>query len=264
MNEVTVTESIQDAYVLASREVMQFFRRPARFLSFIIQPLILLLIFGLAGRIFRATPDGFPYVLFIIPGIIVQRLMTTASRGGMGLIRDRHGGFLREVLVAPVARGSILVGLSSGHVFRAGLQALLLLGAGVILGLRFGGGILAPVNLLICLAIVLSMGFAVVMLSMALAWKMDDQQNFSVVVAYATVPLFLLSGGLFSLNDVPVWLQIVLKLNPLTYVVDSLRYFALDPRAAHMPIAFDLLFLLGFLLVAFSVGLKVMRTKQAD
>lgn len=262
---MSMLDPIRDAYLLGARETIQFFRRPTRLISFVLQPLMFLFLFGFGIKAtLRPEVDGFDYVLFIIPGLVGQRMITTASRGGMGLIRDRHGGFLKEVLVAPVSRSAVLVGLSVGHVLRTVLQGMLLLLIGVWVGLRFGGGSFAPVNFLIVVAITFLMGLSIVMLSMALAWKMDDQQNFALISTYLTFPLFLLSGALYPLGRLPAWLGIPVKLNPLTYAVDAMRYFALAPEAGHFPIVYDLMVVVGFALLSLGVGLHVMKTEQAD
>lgn len=257
--------TVGDAYLLMMREVTQFFRRPTRLLSFVLQPLLFLALFGFGIKAaLRPDVGGFDYVHFILPGIAAQRMLMSASRGGMGLIRDRNGGFLKSVLVAPVSRISVLLGLSSGHVFRSFLQAMMLLLIGVWMGLPFGGTSMAPLNFLMVLLIVAAMGLSIIMLSMALAWKMDDQQDFATVTGYLTMPLFLLSGALYRLDRLPAFLSIPVKLNPLTYGVDAMRHFALAPEAANWPIHLDLMAIAGFFLLSLSVGVHVMRTRQGE
>jgi ABC-2 type transport system permease protein len=262
---VSAVHVATDAFILGWREVVQFFRRPARLVSFFLQPLLFLglFAFGIKATL-RPQVDGYDYVLFVIPGLVGQRLVTTASRGGMGLIRDRHGGFLKEVLVAPVSRSAVLIGLSAGHVFRSVLQGIFLLLIGVSLGLAFGGGAFAPLNFVLCVLVMSAMGLAIVMLSMALAWRMDDAQNFMLFANYLTMPLFLLSGALYPLGRLPAWLAVPVKLNPLTYAVDASRSLALGPGAGHFPLYLDILVVVGFFFLALGLGLRVMRLPQAE
>lgn len=257
--------TIADAWLLAAREIAQFFRRPARLVTTFIQPLLFLALLGFGVKAaLRPDVGGFDYVAFIIPGLVGQRMLTTASRGGMGLIRDRHAGFLKEVLVAPVKRSSILVGLSVGHVFRSIFQGTLLLLIGWWFGIQYGGGANAALNFVLVLVIMLLMGTAIVMLSMAIAWKSDDPQNFSLATTYLVLPLFLLSGALYPPTRLPAWLAVPMKLNPLTYCVDAIRHLALGPEASYFPLLNSFGVMIGLFLVAMGVGLNVMRTKQAD
>lgn len=262
---MSLVHVVADSYLLAKRETVQFFRRPVRLVSFFLQPLMFLFFFGFGIRAaLRPDVGGIDYVVFIIPGLVGQRLITTAARGGMGLIRDRHGGFLKEVLVAPVDRAAVLMGLSMGHVIRSVLQGVLLLAIGVSVGLHFGGTAAAPLNFLMTIVVMTTMGLSIVMLSMAVAWKMDDQQNFGVVTTYLTFPLFLLSGALYPVSRLPAFLSIPVKLNPLTYAVDAMRYFAIGPHASNIPIVIDVMVITGFFLAALGFGMRILRTKQAD
>jgi ABC-2 type transport system permease protein len=257
-----LADGTRDAFVLAAREARQFFRRPLRILSTFMGPLVLLGFAIVLGTAFRYRPDGYSYAAFLIPGIVGQRMIGNAARGGLGLIRDRNGGFLREVLVAPVARPAILMGISMGHLLRSVFQCLVLLGVGFFLGIQFGGGLLAPINFIMCMLVAVTMGLAIVILSLAIAWKMDDAQNFSLISGYISLPLFIFSGSLVRLKDMPWYIELLGRLDPLTYAVDAMRYFALDPSVARYPIAFDLMAVLGIFLITLAIGLRVMRSSR--
>lgn len=264
---MSVWASVNDAYLLARRETTQLFRRKARLIGLFVQPLLFLLVFGFLFDIaLRPNADGWEYLAFLVPGLVGQRMITTASRGGMGLIRDRGGGFLKEVLVAPVSRTSVLMGLAFGQTIRAVIQGLFLILVGIAItdDLRFGGSWTSPLLILAALGIALMMGLAIVMLSMAVAWKMDDAQEFSLVATYLTWPLFFLSGAMYPLSRVPQWLKIPILFNPLSYAVDGMRQLGLGPRAAHFPLWLDILVVFAVFLLALSFALKVMGTQQAD
>lgn len=257
---MTRTFSFSDVNVLWMREVVQFFRRPVRLVSLMIQPLLFLFLFGFGLRAaFDVQVEGFDYVLFIIPGLIGQRMITTASRGGMSVMRDRQGGFLKEVLVAPVSRTAVLLGLALGHVTRSLFQGAMLLAVGLWFGMRFGGDVLAPLRVLGIFAAMLLMGLAIVHLSFAIAWRMDDPQLYATVSAWLVLPLFLLSGGLFPVSGLPWWLGWPIRLNPLTYAVDAMRSLALGPGAAHFPLWLDFVAIGGFFALATLVAVRVMR-----
>lgn len=247
--------------VLWAREVTQFFRRPLRVAGLLVGPLIWLFVFGFGvSRGLGVRVQGYDYVHFILPGIIGMILINSMSRGGMSILRDREAGFLREVLVAPVSRFSILLGVGLGRVTRALLQAMLIVAAGLFLGVNFGGGASAILSFAAMLGLIVLIGLALASLTIGLAWKMDDMQTYASVSAWAIFPLTLLSGGIYPIQRLPPWLGIPIHLNPLTYGIDSLRWAILGPGAANFPILLDLAVLVGFLLVSMAFGSRVMRT----
>jgi len=237
------------------RELKQMFRRPSRMLGFLMQPLMWLFLFGFGvGKGLGVTVNGTPYILFILPGILGMKLLYGSSRAGMSVLRDRQGGFLKEVFVAPVRRTSILVGVALGQVSRTLIQGLFLIGAGYLMGLRMGLG-----QLLLLLLVMALVGAALVMVGIALAWYSDDPATFATASNFVILPLFLLSGSLFDVSKLPTWFGVLVKLNPLTYCVDALRQIALGPSFANFPLVLDVLIVFGWLLIGLSAGSLILR-----
>ena len=237
----------------------QMVRRPARIVGLLMQPLIWLFIFGLGvGTALNITIQGLPYILFILPGILGMKMVQGASRAGIGILRDRQAGFLKEVFVAPVRRMTILLGVAAGQVTRALVQGLLLIGAGFLLGLR-----VTPFQLLMLILVMALVGFALMMMGIALAWVSEDATTFGTASNFIVFPMFLLSGGLYQTSKLPAWMAIPIRLNPLTYAVDAMRQIALGTKFAHFPLYLDLMVLFSLVLIGLSAGSIVLR-RAAD
>lgn len=242
------------------REMRQMYRRPLRIISFFIQPLLWLALFGIGLRSLGVRPNGYDYVLFILPGILVQRLLSSATRGGMSVLRDRQSGFLREVFVAPVSRGGILMGVTLGVVTRAILEGLLLIGVAYFLGLRLGHDPWVFLNKITALIVLMmALGMALVMIGIAVAWMSDDAMTFAVASNWAIFPLSLLSGALYPVSRLPGWLAVLSKANPLTYGVDALRQVCLGDRAGNFPFWLDCTVIAAFVFLGLYLGNTYLR-----
>jgi ABC-2 type transport system permease protein len=253
-----------EARILWLREMTQFSRRPTRILGLFIQPMIWVL-FALVLHVgLGATgKNGFNYMQYTLPGSMSVMILASSSRGGMTILRDRSAGFLKEVLVAPVSRFNILLGIASGVVTRSLMQATILMVVGIILGVPYGGVLGFTLTWVGALAVLSLFGIGLVTFMMALAWKIDDMQTYAMASSYAVLPLSLLSGALYSTEGLPAWLTIVASLNPLTYASDALRAVVLGPGVARLPLVLDIAFLAGFSMVCLAFGSSVMR-KSVD
>jgi ABC-2 type transport system permease protein len=226
----------------------------------LLQPLMWLLVFGVGiRRGLGVTVQGFDYIHYILPGIMGMNLLTAATRGGTSILRDKEWGFLKEVLVAPVSRVSILLGIGLGVVTRSAIQSFLLLLAGLALGITFGSGLDAVVAIVLAFALLFILGMALVSLTVALAWRLDDLPTYSSVSNAVTLPLVLLSGSLFPVKNLPDWLAFPIQLNPLTYGIDGIRQALLGSAAGHFELWLDVLVLAAFLLVTVAFATTVMR-----
>ena len=208
-------------YVLWMREMKRWWRAKSRIVGSLAMPLFFLVFLGLGFR--RMTIPGLAgdvdYIRFLVPGIIGMSILFSSTFGGLSVLWDREFGFLKEIMVAPVSRVSIVLGRIAGGATTALIQAVLILAISYIMGFKI-------INILsIFLAIVFMILIAVTFLGLGLifASKMRDMQGFSIVMNFVIFPLFFLSGALYPLENFPVWLRYISKLDPLTYGVDGLR-----------------------------------------
>jgi len=207
--------------VMWLREVKRFLRSRARMVGALGQPLLFLVALGYGlGPVFRQAGQG-NYLEFIAPGIIGMAIIFTSIFNGMQMIWDRQFGFLKETMVAPVSRLSIMFGRTLGGATVATMQGILVLIIAVIAGFR-------PVSLPALVPAVFVMLLVALLFSalgMAVASRLRDMQGFQLIMNFLVMPLFFLSGALFPLNNVPKTLFWIARLDPLAYGVDALRHF---------------------------------------
>jgi ABC-2 type transport system permease protein len=153
------------------------------------------------------------------PGIMAMVIMMAAMIGLAGSIsRERELGTLDGIISAPISRLSIILGKSMAQVVRGLLQAILTL---VLAMLLFGvvvHGNLALLALLLLLTVFSFVGLGVIISSLA-----SQQETAMTIMMTLTFPMLFLSGALFPLQQMPVVMQWISKVLPLTYAVSALR-----------------------------------------
>lgn len=207
-------------YVLWFRQLKKYVRSTPRIIGSLGQPLLFLLVFGFGfGSIFEKAGGG-NYIQFLVPGIVAMAVIFTAIFGGIELIWDRQFGFLKETMVAPVSRFSIMLGRTMGGASVAVIQGIAILLISFLVGFKMN-------NLLMIFPALVFMfltAFFFTALGTTIASKLTDMQAFPIIMNFLVMPLFFLSGSIFPLNTAPKALQILGKLDPLSYGIDGLRY----------------------------------------
>jgi ABC-2 type transport system permease protein len=211
-----------------------------------------LVVFGFGFRqILAKSSLGIDFLQFVYPGIIAMNVMGIAFFSSVSTVWDREFGFLKEILVAPVSRTSIVVGKIAGAATVATLQALILLVLAPFIGVPLSGTIVFH---LIIFMILLS--FSIAGLGLLIASLMTTTESFSVVMQVLFFPMFFLSGAFFPLAQVPYWMSLLSKADPLTYGVDAFRQIMLSGEAgveAVKNLALNSLTVDAFILLAFFV-----------
>ena len=230
--------------VLWLRQVRRYFRSRSRIVGSIGQPLLFLLALGYGlGAVFERAGQG-DYLQFLVPGIIMQTILFSSIFWGAIIIFDRRFGFLSELLVAPVSRLRILTGSSLGGSTTTLIQAVLVLVIAVVLGFRLDNWLVLPLAFVMMAVMCLALS----QFGAALASSVEDFQGFQAITSFVMFPLFFLSNALYPLASAPDILRIVASLNPISYMVDGLRYVLLGQ--SYFPIALDLVVLLATLIAA--------------
>lgn len=220
-------------YYLWKREMIRFFRSKSRVIGSIGMPFFFLVMlgFGLGGVV--SLEGGENYLDFVAPGILGMVLLFGSVFSGVIVLMDKQFGFLKETLVAPVRRESIVLGKALGGASTAVVQGILML---IVMALM---GVTIPLSsILPMIAIMFLVSAAFVSVGIALASMMDDMHGFQLIVNFLIFPLFLFSGAIFPLDSVPEIIRLISYLDPLTYGVDALRLVILG--SSRFPIALDL------------------------
>lgn len=236
-------------YVLWLRELKRFSRAKSRILGALGMPLFFLAFLGLGFK--RMSLPGLSsdisYVWFLVPGIIGMSLLFSSTFGGLSVLWDREFGFLKEIMVAPVSRVSIVLGRIAGGVTTALIQGLLILAISLLLGFK----VRSALWLLVALGFMVLISVTFLGLGLIFASRMRDMQGFPIVMNFVIFPLFFLSGALYPLENFPRFLQYMASLNPLTYGVDGLRASLLGVSTYPLIINF-------LILVVFALGMIVL------
>jgi ABC-2 type transport system permease protein len=226
-------EVFRGTWVIAYRELLRFLQERSRMLSSFAMPLLFLVIFGGGfNRIIGVLTPGIDFVKFIYPGIVTMTVLMTSVFSGLSVVWDREFGFLKEVLVAPLSRTGIVLGKAAGSATVATIQSSMLLVLAPLIGIT-----LTPLLVIKVIPLLIMISLSLSGLGILIASRMRSQQGFHMVVQLIVFPLIFLSGIFFPVNDVPVWLQMISKVNPLTYGVDAIRQIFLGSDFTAVPSA---------------------------
>jgi len=193
-------------------------------------PLLFLVIFGAGfNRIVGALTPGVNFIQFMYPGIIAMTVLTNSVMSGLSVVWDREFGFLKEILVAPLGRSGVVLGKAAGTATVAVVQGIVMLILAPLLGVS-----LTPLMVLELIPILIIISISLSGLGILIASRMRSQQGFQIIVQIIIFPLIFLSGVFFPVNNVPVWMAFISKINPLTYGVDAIRQLFLADELSSM------------------------------
>ncbi|MCL4459291.1 MAG: ABC transporter permease [Chloroflexi bacterium] len=258
--------SLRAIYIMWLRDLLRLKRDQARVVTSLAQPILWLLLIGTGlSPVMRfgigpgSNAIGFDYLKFMFPGVLGMSILFTSMFSGMSIAWDREFGFLKEILVAPVPRWAIAVGKVMGGSTVAVVQGALMLVLAPFLGIT-----LTPAIILKLLPLMFLVSFAITSLGVAIAAGTRSMEGFQMITQFVLLPLFMLSGAVFPLRNLPEWMEILVKLNPVAYGVDPIRQVILRPSvpsAVMETISFnsvqvDLAVVVGFtvLMLLFAMG----------
>lgn len=223
-----MAEIWRGTWVVAYREMVRFVSERSRIVSSLAFPLLFLVIFGAGfGNVIGTLAPGVDFIQFMYPGIVAMTVLTSSLFAGVSVVWDREFGFLREILVAPIGRSGIVLGKALGATITALLQVLIMLILAPILGVS-----LTPLTVLQLIPVVVILSLGLSGLGILIATFMTSQQGFQLIIQLLIFPLIFLAGVFFPVNNVPVWLEVISKINPLTYGVDAIRQIFLGSNPA--------------------------------
>jgi ABC-2 type transport system permease protein len=237
-------------YVLWLREMKRFMRAKSRIIGSLMQPLFFLAFLGL-GFNKMAIPGvaaGVNYISFLVPGILGMTLLFSSSMQGLSVLWDREFGFLKEIMVAPVSRVSIVLGRIAGGTTTTLFQGVLVL----LLSLLMGFHLTHPAGLLAAFFFMVLIAFTFIGFGLIFASLMKDMQGFGIIINFIIFPLFFLSGALYPLQNLPMAVRVLSYADPLTYGIDGLRGVLIGVNS--LPVVVDFLILAGFSLVMLFLG----------
>jgi ABC-2 type transport system permease protein len=234
--ERSLRSDLRAISIVWRREMIRFRRDRLRAVTSLIQPLLFLLVLGtgLSSLAKGSLPSGVDFRTFIYPGVLAMSVLFTAIFSAASIVWDREFGFLREMLVAPVSRASIVIGKCLGGATIATMQGIIILALAGLADVPYN-----PVLMLTLIGEMLLLAFTLTAFGVMMAARITQFQAFMALTQMLVMPLFFLSGALYPLHGLPTWLSVLTRLNPLTYVVGPMRHavfshLPLSPMAEHL------------------------------
>jgi ABC-2 type transport system permease protein len=205
--------------IVWKRELIRFRSDRLRILTTLVQPLLFLFVLGSGlQQLSGASSGGVDLKTFIFPGVLCISVMFTAMFSAASIVWDREFGFLREMMVAPVRRSSIVIGKVLGGTTVAAIQGVIVLALAGAVGVPY-----APTLILGVIALQALLAFTVTAFGVMVAARIKQMQSFMGVMQMLVMPMFFISGALFPVQNLPGWLTVLNRIDPLTYAVDPMR-----------------------------------------
>ncbi len=249
-----MTGFFRTIWVIAYREFLRFIQDRPRMFSSFTMPLVFLVIFGAGfGKLIGQMMPGVDYIQFMYPGILAMVVLMTSVMSGVSIVWDREFGFLKEVLVSPLSRSGVIAGKAIGAATIAIIQGAIMLVLAPILNVPIDlGTVLALLPLLLILSLSLSG------LGLLIGARMRSQQGFQILMQLVIFPMMFLSGIFFPISGVATWLEVLSKLNPVTYGIDAIRQVFLGTEVAGVTVFGHTMSILESALVVAAVGVVLL------
>lgn len=245
-------------YTIWLREMKRFVRYRSRILTSVVTPLLWMVIFGYGlGSAIRFGDMTGGYQAFIYPGIIGQTILFTTIFSGVSVIIDRQYGFLKEILVAPISRPSIVFGKAIGISTAAVIQGVILLILSFVVGVQ-----MTPIIFVACTLLMIPISIGLAGVGLLIASFTDSMEGFNLIMSFVVLPMFLLSGALFPVTGLPTLLQFAIYLDPLTYGVDALRYITLGQGA--IPLYINVIVIMAFAIAMVFLSALMFTKKEQE
>ena len=215
----TLRSELRAVKIVWKRELIRFRADRMRIATSLVQPLLFLFVLGSGlQRLSNAGTHGVSLRTFIYPGILCIAVMFTAMFSAASIVWDREFGFLREMMVAPVTRASIVIGKCLGGATVASLQGVILICLAGVVNVPYD-----PLLLLGIFGLQLLLAFSITAFGVMVAVRIKQMQSFMGIMQMIVTPMFFISGALFPVSGLPGWLTVLNRVDPLTYAVDPMR-----------------------------------------
>jgi len=216
-----LADFVRQSLAIADGELRKLRRDPTELLTRAVQPALWLLIFGEVFTRVRAIPTGdLTYLEFMAPGVLAQSVLFSAIFFGIAVIWERDLGIIHKLLVSPAYRGALVMGKAISAGLRGLSQAVIIYLLALAMGIRLQFSVASLVGVV---AVVMLGSALFATFSLIVACLVKTRERFMGIGQVLTMPLFFASNAIYPLSIMPRWLQVVARVNPLTYVVDALR-----------------------------------------
>ena len=219
-------------FTLWNKHMRKFLANPMEMFGLAIQPVLWVILFGVGmkGMMTPTMPGaGDSYISFMLPGIVALSALGGAVGGGSVWLNERLRGIVKEYLVAPIPRISILMGNALSTITKSLFQAILILIVGVLMGAKLASN---PLGWLGGLLLVAGYGLGFSGVALATASSTDNPGAYHSMIMLLNLPMLFLSNALYPLDTLPTWMRVGALLNPTSYVIDGVRRMVLKDGVA--------------------------------
>ena len=251
----SVTSFIRKTFVIVELEARKLGHDPAELITRAIQPALWLLVFGQVMAQRRAFPTGdLSYIDFMTPGILAQSVLFISIFFGISVLWERDMGITHKFLVSPTPRTALVLGKALSAGLRGLSQAVVIYILALIIGVKMNWNPLALAGVIF--TIIITAGFFSTF-SMIIACLVKTRERFMGIGQVMTMPMFFASNAIYPISVMPHWLQIVSKVNPLSYVVDALRTMMIKGGTGTFGLGTDFAIMLAWTVVLVLIGGKL-------
>jgi ABC-2 type transport system permease protein len=249
-------------YVIVVREFKRFTREKSRVVAAIARPMLWLFFVGEGmSKLVSHNESGMSYMQFIFPGILGMTILFSSIFSSISIIWDREFGFMKEMLVAPISRFSIVLGKGISGSFISTFQALVILSLFPIVGLD-----LSLSQFIGSIGICLMLSLCISLIGIVIAEFFTSFESFSVIMNFIVMPMFFLSGAMYPIKTLPAFLKWATKINPLTYGVDALKNI-MHPRhnglmSPDFDVSVDIAVIVGAIAFFLTIAVKSFKIRD--
>ncbi|MFW9901737.1 MAG: ABC transporter permease [Candidatus Thorarchaeota archaeon] len=251
LNLVKSKVNYNAVWILAKRELMEFWRNKSRVISSLAQGILFLFVFGIGFSFSSANIVIGGIIInskaFAASGIAAMVILFTGIFGGMSVFRDKMFGFMKELMVAPVSRRTIMLGRTTGVALQTMLQVVIMIGLGVIFG-YFGYDLSLIWRTILILPVAFLASLGIVGIGLTISTRLRDMQSFGLIQTFIIMPMMWLSGTLIPFP------ALILMFNPFSYSVDLFRFVLLG--VSYFPFWADIIITVGFGTILILIGAR--------
>ncbi len=252
---------LRPIYVICLREFIKFFREKSRLLGTLARPVLWLFVVGNGMSSLIKPQAGFSYLQFIFPGMIGMTILFSSIFSSISIVWDREFGFMKEMLVAPISRLSIVVGKAISGTFISVAQAVIILVLIPFLGIH-----LTLMQFVEVVAVSVLVSFCITSLGILIAARLTSFDGFNIIMNFLVMPMLFLSGAMYPVTAMPALLRHLTMFNPLTYGIDAFKHVLLrngtPPLGPEFSLALDLVVVATISAVMLTLAALSFRRKE--
>jgi ABC transporter DrrB family efflux protein len=217
--------AVSDTLTIARRNLLVWMRVPAYLVFTVIQPVIFVLMFRyvFGGAIQIPGRTHISYVNFLMPGIIGQTAAFATFGTAIALAQELQKGVIDRLRSMPMARSAVLAGRLVADTARMFVTILIVVGVGYAVGFRFTNGVV-PAIAMVLLATVF--GLAICCIAAFTGLAIGDEESVQAFGLIWLFPITFLSSAFVPIQTMPGWLQAFANNQPVTWVINTMRAFA--------------------------------------